>query len=161
MTLPDDLEQRYRALEQRREVSMQDRVRRGQVGLLLALITALLLAGTTAAVDLRRLRTPEGTARAWAEATVFGDCDRHLSLSVAAPGAPVQDATLCRRLAAVPRVPGTTVRTRLLSRGATRASAEGVLVTPTRTVAVRLELRRRGAGWVVLRTPQACLLGCG
>jgi hypothetical protein len=37
--------------------------------------------GVTAAVDLRRLGTPEGTALRWVQAAVFGDCEDYLTFS--------------------------------------------------------------------------------
>jgi hypothetical protein len=163
-----DLEQRYRELEGRKEVPLSTRVRRGQVGLLLALLLSVLLAGVTAAVDLRRLQTPLGTAQAWSEATVFGDCDRHLALSVRAPGdddSRVPDE-LCqalrrRSLDARTTVPGTSVQARLLSREGSTALAEAVVRRPAGRTVARVPLRRQDDGWVVVRDDEACSIGCG
>jgi len=55
------------------------------LGTLLALTLAV---GTIAAIDLRRLQTPRGTALAWTGAAVFGDCTAYLALSVPDPAAP-------------------------------------------------------------------------
>ncbi|MCW2608559.1 MAG: hypothetical protein JWO60_3252 [Frankiales bacterium] len=162
-----ELEQRYRDLEGRTEVTLETKVRRGQVGLLLALILSVLLAGSTAAVDLRRLRSPAGTARAWAEATVFGDCDRHLHLSVPAPGAVRRSrAELCaalqaRSAVARTRLPSPTVRTRLLSQDGRRAVARAAVSSPQGTTTTQLPLRRLAGRWVVVRDDDACRLGCG
>ena len=163
-----DVEARYRELEQRREVTLETKVRRGQVGLLLALVVSVLLAGVTAAVDLRRLASPAGTARAWAEATVFGDCSRHLSLSVRAPGDrdrrvpdDVCQALRARSLQARTVVPGTRVTTRLLSRDDDDAVAEAVVTTPDGRTVARLPLLRTGDGWRVVRDDEACRVGCG
>lgn len=53
--------------------------------LLLVVINALVLGiGLVASVDLRRLRTPGGTALRWVQAAVFGDCADYLEFSVAA-----------------------------------------------------------------------------
>ena len=161
-----DLEQRYRELEGRKEVPLATRVRRGQVGLLLALLLSVLLAGVTAAVDLRRLQTPLGTAQAWSEATVFGDCDRHLALSVPGDAGQPPRAEVCRSLAersASARDPSTRTRvsTRLVSDQGRRAVVRAELSAPAlATTTTDLRLRRRGDGWVVVRDAAACRLGC-
>ncbi len=161
------LEERYRELEGRREVALAVRVRRGQVGLLAALLAAVLLAAGTAAVDLRRLQTPLGTARAWSEATVFGDCDRSLALSVpAVPADGPARASLCRALAersAVARDPssGTRVTTRLVSRAGRRAVVRAVVTADNvAPVSTELQLRRQGDDWRVVRDDDACRIGC-
>jgi len=46
------------------------------------MIAPVLAVGVVAAVDLRRLQTPHGTALAWTGAAIFGDCT--LSGAVAA-----------------------------------------------------------------------------
>jgi hypothetical protein len=59
--------------------------------------------GVTAAIDLRRLDTPLGTALGWAGAAVYGDCDAYAALSLAGPGRPAEarsDADVCRDLRA-------------------------------------------------------------
>ncbi len=69
------------------------------LGTLLALTLAV---GTIAAIDLRRLQTPRGTALAWTGAAVFGDCMRYRELSVPEPDEPQPDQRsddeLCRDL---------------------------------------------------------------
>jgi hypothetical protein len=78
------------------------------------------------------LQTPSGTALAWTGATVFGDCTAYLDPSIPDAAAPTADATA---VVSVRR--------------------------PGRSDDVTLTMRRRGGGWVVVRTPGACLaLGC-
>ena len=162
-----DLEQRYRELEKRKEVPLEVRVRRGQVGLLLALLLAVLLAGITAAVDLRRLQTPLGTAQRWTEATVFGDCSGHLSLSVRAPGDDdprvpdeVCEALRRRSLVARTEITRTRVDVRLLSQAGDRAEAQAVVTRPAGQVRTLVRLRRSDGGWRVVRDDAACRVGC-
>lgn len=155
----------YARLERRAEVPLSTRVWRGQVGLVIVLILVALLVGVTAAVDLRRLQTPVGTAQRWSEATVFGDCTAYARLSV--PEGGVREtrsaAEVCRDLRArVARTDVTRVqvRTRLV---ATQGRTAVVLVELARDAEreqTRLSLRRRGDGWAVVRDAQACRLGC-
>ncbi len=68
--------------EEQLEADRRRKMRR-QPLILLGVLNALVLAvGTTAALDLRRLQTPSGTALAWVEAAVFGDCSVYRQLSV-------------------------------------------------------------------------------
>jgi len=68
--------------EKQLEADRRRKMRR-QPLILLGVLNALVLAvGTTAALDLRRLQTPGGTALAWVEAAVFGDCSVYRELSV-------------------------------------------------------------------------------
>ncbi|MCW2544542.1 MAG: hypothetical protein JWM40_2094 [Frankiales bacterium] len=80
----------------------QLRVRsRRQVTLLIVLLNLLiLLVASTAVVDLRRLRTPEGVGLRWFQAAVFGDCKDYLAYSVADPESPDSrtEAQLCTDL---------------------------------------------------------------
>lgn len=56
---------------------------RRQPLILIALFDVLVLAvGSTAAIDLRRLQTPTGTALAWTQAALFGDCADYRRYSV-------------------------------------------------------------------------------
>lgn len=155
----------YAQLERRAEVSQSTRVWRGQVGLVIVMILVALLVGSTAAVDLRRLQTPVGTAQRWAEATVFGDCAAYARLSVPAPGSREARSAgqVCRDLrarVATTDVTRAVVRTQLeRSRGRTAVVRVELARGEIRRQTL-LPLRRRGDGWVVVRDAQACRLGC-
>lgn len=142
---------------------------RRQVVLLLVSLNLLVLAiGLVASVDLRRLRTPAGTALRWVEAAVFGDCADYLTYSVADAQAPETRSPeqLCRDL----RVSTLTQRTELLRiglrsgpvvrRGA-EATATVVLTRPAGTSTLTVHLVRRGGRWRVLRDAVTCgSVGC-
>jgi len=55
--------------------------RRGIAAGLLVLDLVVLLAGVGALLDLRRLETPAGTARAWVQAAIAHDCPRLVDLA--------------------------------------------------------------------------------
>lgn len=77
------VEEQFRAMEAEAEERRRAKARR-QPLLLIALVGTLVLGiGITAAVDLRRLATPGGTALKWTQAAVFGDCEDYLRYSVA------------------------------------------------------------------------------
>lgn len=86
----DRLERRYAELEGKNEQRKAATVRRGPVSLIAVCLGVALVVGITAAVDLRRLRTPEGTALAFVGAAVFGDCATYRQL--AAEDLPDDDA---------------------------------------------------------------------
>jgi hypothetical protein len=67
-------EQLYRREEEELGRRRSASVRRGPIGLIAVGLLVALLVGVTAAVDLRRLTTPRGTALAWTGALLFGDC---------------------------------------------------------------------------------------
>jgi hypothetical protein len=152
-----------------------DRLRkmRRQPLILLGVLNALVLAvGTTAALDLRRLQTPRGTALAWVEAAVFGDCSVYRELSVPDRGT-VERRTgteVCKDLKAatgtarahagrIALLPGTA-----LERGGTATSAVGVRRPEgdrTVTVQVEVQLRKVDGRWRVVRDAATCqALGC-
>lgn len=79
---PDErLERLYARAEEKNEQRKTATVRRGPIGLVAVCIGVALAVGVTAAVDLRRLNTPRGTAEAWVGAAVFGECTTYRRLS--------------------------------------------------------------------------------
>jgi hypothetical protein len=164
------IEQRYAQAEEKLEDIKAQRVARGPVSLIGVLLALCLAVGITAAVDLRRLQTPRGTALAWTGAAVFGDCTAYLELSVPDPGAVVpdrrSDGELCRDLRArteaarsdAPRIAITAGQSTVSGR---QARVPVVVARPDAERRVELRLRREGAGWVVVRTAATCLaIGC-
>ncbi|HWG94447.1 MAG TPA: hypothetical protein VNU66_09505 [Mycobacteriales bacterium] len=80
----DRLERAYARLEAQHESRRAATARRGPVSLVAVCLGVALVVGVTAAVDLRRLRTPEGTAVAWTGAAVYGDCTGYRELGTIA-----------------------------------------------------------------------------
>lgn len=145
------------------------RTSRRQRVLLLAVVNALVLAiGIVAAVDLRRLQTPGGTALRWVQAAVFGDCADYLEFSV--PDANSQDPRspdeLCKdldRAAADARLHQLSIG---LHRGAVtedgdEATAVVTLTRDGKAVPMTIHLVRRDGAWRVLRDATTCSsVGC-
>jgi hypothetical protein len=142
---------------------------RRQVVVLLVVLNALVLGiGLVASVDLRRLRTPGGTALRWVQAAVFGECDDYLRFSVAAGDVPdhrTRDA-LCRDLRAA-TAPARTEQLQIglrlgpvVVRG-DRATAEVVLSRRDEPVTLHLTLVRSEGRWRVVRDAATCeSVGC-
>lgn len=161
------VELRYRELEAAEEIKRLRKQRR-QPLLLLALINALVLGtGATAAVDLRRLNTPGGAALAWTQAAVFGDCDDYQAYSVAVD--PAADRRTSQELCRDLRATTEQARSQSLTIGITRdravqkGNAATVELTVTRRsvpTSVLLSLERKDGQWRVLRTAEACRIGC-
>lgn len=156
-------EERWARAERTLDVSSARRIRRTP-GVVIGILALLVLAvGVTAAVDLRRLKTPRGAALAWIEAATFGDCRAFLRLSVLDdPHAETRtDAQVCRAL----RVATTKARVDA-SRVALRASSVDrhgasavvtvVVTAPNAVRTVPLHLRHRGNDWLVVRSAGAC-----
>jgi hypothetical protein len=154
-----DLDARYAELEAEADAKRAARMRR-QPLVLIALVGALVLAvGLVSAVDLRRLRTPQGVALRWAQAAVFGDCDDYLRFSTGADDRPRLE--LCRDLRAMTEDArqhnteiGLTVR-----RVTTHGSSAVVLLDVTRKDDVRhaqIDERRSGGRWLVVRDATTC-----
>ena len=144
------------------------RMRRQRV-LLLVLINALVLAvGLVASVDLRRLRTPGGTALHWVEAAVFGNCDDYLEYSLPDEDAPDprSGGDLCRDLRASTkeaRNNSASIGLRLdaVTVHGQDAEAKLTLTRQTKAVSVTLHLVSRGGRWRVLRDAATCAsVGC-
>jgi hypothetical protein len=161
----------YAEAEGKLEDVKAKRVQRGPISLIAVLLGLSLVVGFVAAVDLRRLQSPRGTALAWTGAAVFGDCTAYLELSVPDPDAVVPDRRsemeLCRDLRAqtedargdAPRI-DIAVEDEAVVEG-DRAAVEVRVVRPERTRSVVLELRRKDDGWFVVRTAPTCLaVGC-
>ena len=131
--------------------------------------------GLVASADLRRLQTPRGTALAWTEAAVFGDCRGYAKLSVRDPGeAPDTDARTdartdeqrCRDLrkgSEDARLHSGTIgldAIRVVQRGS--GAVVQIRLTRDRTARTALlSLVRKGSGWAVVRDTVACSqVGC-
>ena len=161
----------YAKAEEKLEEVNAKRVERGPISLIAVLLGVSLVVGVVAAVDLRRLQSPRGTALAWTGAAVFGDCTAYLELSVPDPDAVVpdrrSDGELCRDLRSrtegargdAPRIE--IVAGEVTELGDERAQVQVEVTRPSRTRSVVLDLQRNGDGWVVVRTAPTCLaVGC-
>lgn len=163
------LEQAYARAEGKLDTYYATRRRRGPPILLATMLVLTLAVGLVVAVDLRRLQTPRGTALGWTVATVFGDCTRHLKLSVPDASAPERRGAdeLCaslRQRSAGNRAAAASIAIDLQSVREAGEAASAVLSVrrPGRSDVLTLTLRRKGDGWAVVRTPAVCLaLGCG
>lgn len=159
---PADLEARYAELEAAAEATRRARLRR-QPLILIALTAALVIGtGLVASVDLRRLQTPQGVALRWTQAALFGNCDDYLrystgpldrpradvcrSLQSATEDARRHNAEIGLRVANVTTQGATSLVVLRISRmdGASRAST------------ARLDLRRVGGRWRVVRDATSC-----
>lgn len=153
---------RQLAGEQRNEARKQRAIQRTPavvVGLL-ALLT--LVFGISAAVDLRRLDSPEGTTRAWVQAALDADCTRYAELSVAPDGQREISADQCALVAAAVR--GLTGPVSITISGVVllpdQAATADVMVTAPGGAqrASRIQLSRASGAWLVVRTPSTCAL---
>jgi hypothetical protein len=146
----------------------QRKARRQRV-LLLVVVNALVLAtALVASVDLRRLRTPGGTALRWVQAAVFGDCADYLDFSV--PDSSAHDqrsrSELCEDLRLAARdAQRDQLRIGLHQGPVTRSGDEATAtVTLTRDgepTALSVHLVRRSGRWWVLRDAATCSsVGC-
>lgn len=144
------------------------RVRRQTLTLLLVVNILVLGIGLVASVDLRRLRTPEGTALRWLQAAVFGECDDYLRYSVADVDLPDRRAEqeLCqdlRQATAKARRESLTIG---LDVATVRRSGDTVTVTvrlrrAEEETSLTLHLVRDGGRWKVLRDAGTCsTVGC-
>lgn len=164
------LEQAYARAEDKLDVYYAKRRRRGPPILLGTTLALTLAVGTVAAVDLRRLQTPTGTALAWTGAAIFGDCTAYQALSVPDPEAPRPDRRtddeLCldlRRQTASNRDGAAQIGIDVLdmSRRGSDATALLSVRRPEGEDQIELTMRRHGDGWAVVRTPELCLaVGC-
>ena len=162
------LEQRYAVAERKLDAYYDRRRRRGPPILLGTLLLLTLAVGVIAAVDLRRLQTPRGTALAWTGAPVYGDCTAYLDLSVPDAGGTEtrSDDQLCaslRQRSAAARAAAGQIGIDLVDVREAEDQATAVISVrrPGRSDDITLTMRRSGGGWAVLRTPAVCLaLGC-
>ena len=130
------------------------------------LVLLSLAVGAVAAIDLRRLQTPRGTALAWTGAAVFGDCTAYDRLSIAPAPERRSDAAVCRDLRAATedaRADASTIGIDVLSveqRGR-EATVEVQVRRGADEASVELPLRRKGDGWGVVLTDEVCrVVGC-
>lgn len=158
-----ELSRRFAQLETSLEPQRQRSVARGPIGLIGVLAVLCVAVGTVAAVDLRRLQTPEGAALSWTGATVFGDCTAFEQRSVAVPGRPDRRTT-------AERCDDLQEQTRSAREESARYSIAVLSVEEReRAATVRIRIGRpdgartvdllleeRDGGWVVLRTGQTC-----
>lgn len=135
-------------------------VRRGPVSLIAVGLGVALVVGVVAAIDLRRLQTPGGTALAWAGAALFGNCTSYRDLSAdGEDGRPDDERCLeLRRLTEENRERAGDVDVELLDvqeRGDS-ATAQVRVTLPAGTRDVALELRRGDGDWAVVLTDEVC-----
>jgi hypothetical protein len=158
-----ELSRRFAQLETSLEPQRQLSVARGPIGLIGVLAVLCLAVGVVAAIDLRRLQTPEGAALSWTGAAVFGDCTAFQERSVPVPGRPDPRS-------AAERCDDLQEQTQPAREESARYSIEVLSVQeregaatvririgrPDDTSTVDLLLEERDEGWVVLRTAEAC-----
>lgn len=142
----------------------QERLRR-QPLILVTLLNVLVLGiGVTAAVDLRRLQTPGGTALRWAQAAVFGDCDDYRAFSVPDPSVPDPRSPeqLCQDLrAATAQARNENLRIGLTVSSTSPGVVHLVLTRKDVQTPVQLRVRRVAGQWRVVRDSLTCgSLGC-
>ena len=148
--------------------ALVQKARRQRIVLLVLVNLLVLGSGLVTAVDLRRLRTPGGTALRWVEAAVFGVCGDYLEFSVPASDAPDprSDADLCRDLRASTdeaRTQAATIGLRLgvVSERGSTANATVTLTRAGRDAQLQIHLVRRDGRWRVLRDAATCAsVGC-
>lgn len=125
-----------------------------------------LAVGTVAAIDLRRLQTPTGTALAWTGAAVFGDCTAYDRLSIPAESERRSDAAICRALRAATEdaraeAAGIGIELESVEQRGREATAVVVIRRDDEEASVELPLRRKGDGWGVVLTTEVCrAVGC-
>ncbi|HUR14386.1 MAG TPA: hypothetical protein VM097_07820 [Mycobacteriales bacterium] len=150
------------------DIDLTRRARRQRL-LLLVVVNALVLAiALVAAVDLRRLATPGGTALRWVQAAVFGDCADYLEFSVAT--ADVSDSRspdeLCqdlRQATAQARADQLRIGLHLgaVSHDDRTATASVTLTRDGAPTALKVRLVRDEGRWRVLRDAATCAsVGC-
>jgi hypothetical protein len=157
------LERLYAQAERKNEARKAATVRRGPIGLIAVCLGVALVVGITAAIDLRRLHTPEGTALAWTGAAVFGDCVAYRELTVGLTDDDRDDGEQCRdlrRLTEDARDRPGDVEIEVLeaeedgdrARAVVRVRRPGV----DGDVDVPIEMRPRRSGWQVERADATC-----
>lgn len=135
---------------------------RRQPLILIALLDVLVVGvGTTAAIDLRRLQTPSGTALAWTQAALFGDCGDYRRYAVADPTDRRGPDELCQDLRARTvdnRAASASIALRRRGSHQTGRTATVQLEITRKDVPTTVELRlRRVAGrWLVILDSAAC-----
>jgi hypothetical protein len=163
--LTDPREQAYARLEHKNVARTAATVRRGPVSLVAVCLLVALSVGVVAAVDLRRLQTPRGTAMAWTGAAVFGDCTAYRELSRGPRDGDADERCLSLREQtedARARAGDVEIELVRVEQDGDRADAVVRVRLPERTSReVPLELRRDGDRWRVELTRPACaVLAC-
>lgn len=159
--MTDPQEQRYRRQERDGERRRAATVRRGPVGLIAVCLLVALGVGFTAAVDLRRLQTPRGTALAWTGALLFGDCTAYDRLTARPAGAADQRCRALRQASRAARDTPAKVAFDVLGlqQDGPRALVRMRVREPDRpAVEVPLRLERRDGRWRVDADAGTCLL---
>ena len=166
MTESPELARRYAELERSLEPQKAQSIARGPIGLIAVLVGLSLAVGIVAAIDLRRLQTPRGTALAWTGAAVFGDCEAYRRLSINEVADSRTQAEVCadlREETAQAREEAAQIGIDVLSieqRGR-EATVEVEVRRPDGDERVALPLRRKGDGWAVVLTNEVCrAVGC-
>ena len=130
------------------------------------LVLLSLAVGVVAAVDLRRLQTPRGTALAWTGAAVFGDCEAYRRLSINEAADSRSDERVCEDLReetgdARENAAQIGIDVVAVEQRGREATVEVQVRRPGRSATVELPLRRKGDGWAVLLTNEVCsAIGC-
>lgn len=165
--LTDPREQLYARLEEKNVARTAATVRRGPVSLVAVCLGVALVVGVVAAVDLRRLQTPEGTALAFTGAAVFGDCTAYRELSRRPGDGGDDDAERCRTLReqtedARERAGAVEIELVRVSQDGDAADATVQVRRPDEPAReVPLELQRDGGRWRVQLTRETCaVLAC-
>lgn len=151
------------AAEQRNEERRRRAVERTPAVVLSLLVLLTLVAGVTAAVDLRRLASPAGATRAWVRAALTADCDTYGSLSTLPGGRPGRvDPAQCAVLMAAAPAGGSTAEVAVTGTAVLRdgtATADVVVARPREPVlAGRVVLVRVDGRWRVVRNAFTCAL---
>jgi hypothetical protein len=162
------VERAYALAEVKNEARKEATIRRGPVSLIVVCLGFALLVGITAAVDLRRLQTPEGTALAFAGAAVFGDCNAYRRLALRAADDDRDEDERCleiRRATQDARDRPADVEIELVSAQEEGDTARAVVRVrrpgDDESEDVPLSMRPRGGGWVVELTERTCaVLAC-
>lgn len=138
-------------------------IARGPIGLIAVLVVLCLAVGVVAAMDLRNLQTPRGTALAWTGAVVFGDCTAYERLSLAPEGAGEvrSDEEVCADLLrstqdARDGSAGIGVEVLSVDERPEDALVDIRVRRPGGDEELELRLRRGGDGWLVVRTSEVC-----
>jgi len=133
------------------------------VGLTLVLTLG---AAVAAAVDLRRLASPQGTTQAWVQAALSGDCARYGELSVLPDGRTGElSAQQCQVLQSTARSYRGSATVSVMGAVVLRSGRATADVTVVRSAAPmlagRVELTRALGHWRIERSTFACaLLAC-
>lgn len=154
--MSDALEQRYAEMERSLEPQRARSIARGPIGLIGVCVVLSLAVGSVAAVDLRRLQTPRGTALAWTGSAVFGDCTAYDRLSFGG----LTDAECAQLLRATREAREDSSQYGIdvldVQQRGREATVEVEVRTPDGADRVAVPLRRRGDGWAVERTDAVC-----